>query len=209
MNAALLLLAGVALAAAAWRWSMHSVADASRVALVTVLGVTASAFNVIVPIASVEATTTVVLCAALALGARTGVAVALVAIIGSSVAGGLGPWTVWQVVAYVLVALVGGALGPATRRTDWFAPRGALVLGVTAPACTLAYDVIVTVPSAITLHTSPTAALLLGAAFTITHVVFTTAFTIVGGPPLLHALTRARPRLDGGTVVPVGRAPQA
>ncbi|MCW2928816.1 MAG: hypothetical protein JWM86_2784, partial [Thermoleophilia bacterium] len=79
MTALLTLLAGILVALAAWRWSMASIDGASRVALVVVLAVTAAAFNVVVPIYSVEATTTIVLCTTIALGARTGVATGIVA----------------------------------------------------------------------------------------------------------------------------------
>lgn len=210
MSALLVLLAGLLLAAAGWVWSTRSIDGAARVAIVAVLGVTAAAFNVVVPIYSVEATTTVVLCAALVLGARTGAAVGLVALVASSVTGGIGIWTAWQVVAVVVVALIGAALGIAGRDADWFAPRRVALLGVGAVIATLCWDVITTVGSMLSIAPAPgasivdqlVASLLLGATFTATHVAFTTIFTVVGGPPLLHALARARPRLDGGRIVP-------
>jgi uncharacterized membrane protein len=197
VSAVLVLIAGALLAVAGW-----------RVAIVAVLGVTAASFNVIVPIPSVEATTTVVLCAAIALGARTGAAAGLVAVVASSVAGGVGIWTMWQVVAVLAVALIAGAVGIAGRRVDWFSPRGVALLAAGAFVATLAWDVIVTTGGVLSFAPAPgatvadqlAAALLLGATFTATHVVFTAAFTCIGGPPLLHALVRARHRLDGGTV---------
>jgi hypothetical protein len=208
VSAVLVLVAGLLLAVAGWAWSTRSIDGSTRVAIVAVLGVTAASFNVIVPVPSIEATTTVVLCAALALGARTGAAAGLVAVVASSVAGGVGVWTVWQVVAVVAVALVAGVAGTLGRRADWFAPHGLALLAACSVIATLAWDVIVTTGGVLSFAPAPGntvveqlgAALLLGATFTATHVVFTTAFTCVGGPPLLHALGRARHRLDGGTV---------
>jgi hypothetical protein len=209
MSAVLVLLAGLLLAVAGWAWSTRSIDGSTRVAIVAVLGVTAASFNVIVPVPSIEATTTIVLCAAIALGARTGAAAGLVAVIASSVAGGIGAWTIWQVVGVVAIALVGALLARIARGIDWFTPRGALLLGAGSTIATLGWDLVVTAGGVASYAPAPGAtvveqvasAMLLGAAFTATHVVFTTAFTIVGGPPLLHALGRARHRLDGGTVL--------
>ena len=50
------------------------------------------------------------LCTAIALGARTGAAAGLVAVVASSIAGGVGVWTIWQVLAVLVVALVGAGL---------------------------------------------------------------------------------------------------
>jgi energy-coupling factor transport system substrate-specific component len=213
MIALLTLLSGLLLAVGAWRWSASGIDGASRVALVAVLGVMAAAFNLVVPVPSVEATTTVVLCTALMLGARTGAAAGLVAVVGSSIAGGVGAWTLWQVVAVALVALVGAAVGRvAGRDRDWFTSARRTILGIAAAVSTLTWDVVTTAGGAASYATQPgltpleqvMSALLLGLAFTLVHVVFTTAFTVVGGPPLLHALERARPRLGGGEIVPSG-----
>lgn len=211
MTAVLTLLAGVLVALGAWRWAATGIDGAARVALVCVLGTTAASFNVVVPIPSIEATTTVVLCAALVLGARTGVATGLVAVVASSVAGGVGAWTVWQVVAVTVVALLGagaGRLAPADG--DWSSRRRSGMLLLLAVVATLSWDVIVTAGGIASYATQPgltpveqlVAALLLGAAFTAVHVACSAALTMFGGPPLLHALERARPRLGGGTIVP-------
>lgn len=210
MTALWTLLAGLVLAAGAWRWSTRSVDGSARIAIVAVLGVTAAAFNLVVPVPSIEATTTIVLCATVALGMRTGIATGLVAVVASSVTGGVGVWTIWQVVAVAAVATIGALLGRAAGPdADWFSPRRAALLAIAAMAATVAWDVVTTAGSvasfAIQTELTPmqqvASALLLGAMFTVTHVVFTTAFTVVGGPPLLHALARARPRLAGGTVL--------
>jgi hypothetical protein len=115
-----------------------------------------------------------------------------------------------MVVAVAVVALVGmlvaGVAGG--ERTDWFTPRGAVLLAAGSVVATLAWDVVTTAGSAasyapqagLTPLQQVVSALLIGAMFTVTHVAFTTAFTVIGGPPLLHALERARPRLSGGTV---------
>lgn len=209
MNALLWLAAGFALALLAARWSSRSVEGSTRVAIVAVLGVTAATFNVVIPIPSIEATTTVVLCTALVLGARTGVAVGIVAIVASSVTGGIGAWTVWQVVAVALVAVIGAVVGRFhDDAADWFTAGRVFVLGVCAALAALVWDVVTTVGGAashapapgLTLQQQVVAALLIGAAFTVTHVIFATLLTVVGGPPLLHSLARARPRLDGGRV---------
>jgi len=203
MSAALVLVAGVLLAIAAWAWSARSIDGSARVAIVAVLGVTAASFNIVVPVPSIEATTTVVLCTALALGARTGAAAGLVAIVASSVTGGIGVWTVWQVVAVVAVALIGATLSIGRRSDDWYGPMRVGLLAVGAFVATLAWDAITTAGSMLSIAPPGQtlfATLLLGAAFTVTHAAFTTVFTVLGGPPLLHALGRARPRLDGGRV---------
>ncbi len=203
------LLAGLVLAGTAWHWSTRSIDGSARVAIVAVLGATAAAFNIVVPIPSIEATTTIVLCATIALGARTGIAAGLVAVVASSVTGGVGVWTIWQVVAVAVAGVVGAITARiAGRDLDWFSRRGSIVLACAAVVATVAWDVVTTAGSAASYATQAgltpvqqvVSALLIGAMFTVTHVVFTTAFTIVGGPPLLHALGRARPRLAGGTV---------
>jgi uncharacterized membrane protein len=208
------LLAGLALAAGAWHWSTRSIDGSSRVAIVAVLGVTAAAFNIVVPIPSIEATTTIVICASIALGARTGIAAGLVAIVASSVTGGVGVWTVWMVVAATVIGIFAAFAGRiAGRRTDWFSRRGTVTLAVTSVVATFAWDVVTTAGSAASYAPQPgltpmqqvVSALLIGAMFTLTHVAFTTAFTVIGGPPLLHALGRARPRLAGGVVTAGGR----
>lgn len=204
MTALLTLAAGVLVAIACWHWSMRSLDGATRMALVVSLGVAATVFNVVVPIANVEATTTVVLCASLVLGAPTGAAVGLVAVIGTSITGGVGMWTTWQVVGMAAVAVLGDLLGRVSRRrTDWFGTRSASLVGV-AIVATGTYDVLVTVPTVFLLAPigpgSATeraiSALLLGVPFTIMHVVFVAAFTALAGPSLLFTLGRARLRLD-------------
>jgi hypothetical protein len=209
VNAVLTLAAGAMLATVAWWWSMRSVEGSARVAIVAVLGVTAAAFNVVVPIPSVEATTTIVLCTALMLGARTGTAAGLVAVVASSVTGGIGAWTIWQLAAVALVALVGSALARSAATTDWFGPVRMLLLA-SAGALAAAISDLVTTAGSISAYAPPgggsithqvVGAMLVGAAFTLTHMVFSAVFTAVAGPSLLHALGRARPRLDGGTVV--------
>lgn len=210
MNALLVLCAGLLLAAAGSWWSTRGMDGSARVALVAVLGVLAASFNVLVPVPSVEATTMVTLCTAIALGARTGAAAGLVAVVASSVSGGVGAWTAWQVVAVVVVSLVGAALAATGRDADWFARPRIALLAVGALAATICWDLIVTAGGVLTYAPASgatpldqlLAAMLIGMAFTVTHAVFTTAFTVLAGPPLLHALGRARPRLDGGIVAP-------
>ncbi|MEO6867086.1 MAG: hypothetical protein ABI200_03615 [Gaiellales bacterium] len=210
MTALVTLGAGLLLALAAWSWSARSIDGSTRIALVAVLGVTASAFNVVVPMPSVEATTTIVLCTALALGARTGAAVGLVAVIGSSVTGGVGIWTMWQVTAVALVALIGAAAARiGTADGDWFTGRRLVMLGCAAAISALCWDVVTTAGSVLSIAPPPGVSpveqlisfLLIGIMFTVVHIVCSVALTVLGGPPLLHALIRARPRLAGGTVI--------
>lgn len=197
MTGVLVLLVGLVAAVAVTRWAVASAGDASGASVVAVLGSTAAAFNIVVPVASIEATTTIVVCSALALGARTACAVAIVAVMGSSMAGGFGAWTLWQIVASVLVAILAANVPVA-------APVSRTVLGLVAVVATVLYDVIVTagglasyVPvTGGTFANQLTAALLIGALFTVVHAVFTSIFTIAVGPSLLHALGRARRRLQ-------------
>ncbi len=208
MTALLTLLAGLLLAAAGWRIGASALERAGQVALVAVLGVTAATFNVIVPIPSIEATTTVVLCTAAVLGVRMGIGVGLVAVVASSVAGGIGSWTIWQVVAVTLVAVIGAALLHRRGDVDWYSRPSRTSIALAAVVATLCWDVVVTAGSAGSYATQAglswseqvVSALLVGVAFTLVHVAFTTLFTLEGGPPLLHALQRARPRLAGGVV---------
>lgn len=212
MTALLTLAAGAALALACWWWAVRRLDGSSRMAIVVALGVAASAFNIVVPIPNVEATTTMVLCTALLLGAPSGAAVGLVAVIATSVTGGVGMWSVWQIVGMAVVALAGGLLGyVAGHRADWFDLRSGLLLQGAAAIATCCYDVIVTVPTVLILSPMPPsgttaattpleqaiAALLLGVPFTLVHVVFVMAFTAIAGPPLLFTLGRARLRLVG------------
>ena len=75
MTALITLLAGLALMLACSMWATRSDDAATRVTLIVMLGISATAFNVVVPIPNIEATTTAVLCAGLVLGARTGAGV--------------------------------------------------------------------------------------------------------------------------------------
>ena len=212
MTALWTLLAGLALVVAAWRIGASALERAGQVALVAVLGVTAATFNVIVPVPSIEATTTIVLCTAAVLGLRMAVGVGLVAVVASSVAGGVGTWTIWQVVAVVVVAVVGRIVLHRDPATDWYRGSSRAAIVVAAVVATVAWDVVVTAGSAGSYATQSglswgeqvVSALLVGIAFTVVHVVFTTLFSVAGGPSLLHALQRARPRLAGGQVAAHG-----
>lgn len=82
------------------------------------------------------------------------------------------------------------------------------MLGLVAGVCTMSWDVITTVGGVLsapavlgTAEATLASALLLGSMFTLVHVACSTTLTVVGGPPLLHALERARDRLDGGQIV--------
>jgi len=213
MTALLTIACGVVLALVLVGWSMRDVDSSTRVALAAVLGVAATAFNIVVPIPSVEMTTTTVLCVAVALGMRMGIATGLVAVIGSSVAGGVGAWTVWQIVGMAVIASAGAAVGTALRAARGDIRRDGVIdiamLGCVTALVTLGYDVVVTVPSALMLapvsgstpaHQAWTM-LLLGAPYTAVHVVACVLLTITCGPPLLFTLSRARVRLAADPAV--------
>lgn len=211
MTAVYAILAGCLLAAVGWWWSNRGIDGANRVALVALLGVLATTYNVVVPIANVEATTTMVICAALVLGARTGAAVGIVAVIGTSSTSAFGTWTLWQVVGTCVMAVVAAAAAHVfvrVRVVDWTTTSGRVLLGALVAVATLAYDVVVTVPTVFAVGAVGTdtglermaSALLLGVSFTLVHVVATTALSVMVGPSLLQALERARLRLAGGVV---------
>ncbi|MCW2928027.1 MAG: hypothetical protein JWM86_1995, partial [Thermoleophilia bacterium] len=151
---------------------------------------------------------TIVLCTTNALGARTGVATGIVAIVASSVTGGVGVWTIWMSVAVLAIAAIGAVVGRTSRTDDWFSRAAVIRLGIAALLATIAWDLITTIGGlasyaapGLTFAQALLAAMLTGIMFTFTHVVWVIALTTVGGPPLLHALARARPRLDGGLIV--------
>lgn len=208
MSGSASLLAGVVLAVAAWAWAMRAATDGGRVAVAVVLAALATAYNVVVPVPNVEATTTVVVCTVVVLGLRTGCLVGMLAVLGTGVTGGLGPWTAWQVVGTCVVALCAAAAGPLARAHPGGAGR--LVLASCVACATIAYDVVVTVPSTLALGGSADAvraSLLLGLPYSFVHVLATTALTWALAPSLIAALDRARLRLGAGdpSLVPARR----
>ena len=196
----------IALVIGLWRWSLGSATHARAATIQVTLAVIAVAFNVVVPISNVEASTLVVVCAALALGLRASLVVAVLCVIGTDAVSGLGAWTLWQVIGFAVVgALAAGAVAAVRRveavhgrvRTRSVERTGLVVL---VALLTLVYDVVVTVGTLPTLGVPAAAmsthaigaSLLLGLPFTLTHMVSNGVLAFVGAEPLLRALCRAR-----------------
>jgi hypothetical protein len=197
-----LLLLGCSMAIAIWviGISARDRSAADRVCLAVVLGVLAAACNLIIPIPNVEVATTLVMVAAVTLGVRTSLLVGAIAVLGSSLSGGVGPWTAWQIVGFAAVAVVARAvLGDATRA------RHVWALAATAVLATLVYDALVTgtslqltgatagMPASEAFRT----AMLLGLPFTLLHVMTNVVCAVAIGPPLIDGLARARGRMHG------------
>jgi hypothetical protein len=186
----------------ALRMGLQRHTSAVGAALVVVLAASAAAFNVIVPVPSIDATITVVLCAALVLGLASAASVGVVAVVASSVTGGIGVWTVWQCVAVLMVAALGASMRRLVlqRSEEGGVQVRSAALGLLTVASVLLYDVVVTVPTALTIAPAGSfagnlvGALLLGVAFTLTHTAWVTLLTVSGGPALIAALARARDR---------------
>lgn len=210
MTSTALLLAGLVGAVFVLRWSNTGVGSSSRLSIAAVLGIAAAVFNVIVPVPSIEVTTTLVVCCSIALGWRMGVSVGAVAVLGASVAGGVGVWTLWQIIAVSFAAGIAVCFGPLVRlRAPVSNRRVALWLSMATMLSTVTWDLVVTVGSIVSIGTQEGVvfgqqlgyALWLGGMFTLIHTVFSVGFSWIVGPGLVHTLQRARPRLDGGVVV--------
>lgn len=198
MTGLVVIVAGLALAGTAWRWAIRGVEGPERLSVAVVLGLMATAFNIVVPVPNIEATTLVVVCLAVALGPSAAVVAAIVAVLGTGMTGGVGVWTAWQVVGYVTIALVASALVRARVNLD-----GRWMIVATVMVGTIVYDVMLTVTGVWTLGladpeggaASVLDALLLGAPFTLTHVAGNALIAVLGAPALVHALSRARQRM--------------
>jgi energy-coupling factor transport system substrate-specific component len=202
MSGIAVVLGGLLALVLASSWALRGLDSANRVAVVVLLSAFATAFNLVVPMPNVEATTTVVVCTALTLGLRPAIAVGILAVLGTSITGGLGLWTGWQVLGMSLVASLAATFGPAAR--DVVAGAGRVRLGCLVALATVAYELVVTMPtvqlagagrSAGGFLEGMVALVLLGLPFTIVHVIATVALTLVAGPALVAALERSRNRL--------------
>lgn len=196
MIAIVWLLAG-AVVVALWRWASTSAAHARMATVQVTLAMCAVAFNVVVPISNIEATTLVVVCAAVCLGLRSAVVVAIISVLGTDVVGGFGVWTVWQVIGFVLVAALARASRVLLRDGMREQATLALMLCVVGVG-TLVYDLVVTIGTTAMLtpgaDMSPHgigALVLLGLPFTVTHIIGNLVIFVVGAPPLMRALRRA------------------
>jgi energy-coupling factor transport system substrate-specific component len=203
MTTLAVLLAGLAVLAAAWIWSVRAADAVVGVTVSALLATLATVFNVVVPVADVEATTTVVVCVSLVLGVRMSVLVAVLAVIGTGAAAGLGTWTGWQVAGFVLVATGARLARPALDLVRDPATQ-AWAIAALAGVLTLMYDTVTTVATVQLTGTqvaggfwsSAGSLLLLGVPFTATHVVGNVVIARLLAPPLVLALERARVRID-------------
>lgn len=198
MIAVLILGVGVIVLLATWRFGLGAARSPVSVAVLATLATLGSVFNIVVPVSNVEATTTLVACVALVLGFRSGLLVGVLAVIGTGIASGFGVWTGWQVAGFAVVAAGMVLVGSLSRAVPsaWRWPS----LGAAIALLTLAYDVVLSLPSAGMLPgaagmASLPALLLLGAPFTLTHVVGNVIIFLAIGPSLVHALERARVRI--------------
>lgn len=193
------LAAGALVCVLAWTWAAAGLHTGTRVAVVVVLAAAAVAFNTLVPIPNVEATSTVVICVAATLGLRSALAVAVLAVVGSDVASGIGLWAVWQAIGFALLAAAAHLLARVVSlRADSFDAR--LWFAAAAVPLTFVYDAVVTIASiVVTGAVAPGRygyVLLAGLPFSTVHAAATAAMLLLAGPALLRALNRASLRLD-------------
>lgn len=185
-------LIGLLLAVAILVWAARSMNDSILLTVTVFLGVCASVWNVLVPLPNVEATSLVVICVAVSLGTRPAIMTGAVTTVLSSIAGGLGVWTSWQIVGVVVLAVVGGSI--ASRCADRW--QVAVVCGLVAGVV----DVLITIPTVATTMRVPVeivpGLLLAGIPYTLVHVVAVGAITYAIGPSLGSSLDRAARRVE-------------
>jgi Prenyltransferase and squalene oxidase repeat len=197
----------IALALALW-WYERSRPPAKLIAVVATLGALAAlGRDAFAAVPDVKPITAVVLISGLAFGAGPGFAVGAVSALASNILLGEGPWTPWQMLAWGIVGLLGGALGRLTARRP-----PALVLAL---ACALAAEVFNLILDLYTWtgtgsHSVSGFAVVLGAAlaFDLTHVLASFGFALAFGPALLRMLDRVRARLEVSWR-PLDQAPRA
>lgn len=202
MSQLLPLLLGLVAALLAWSWASRSTASSNEMSVVVVLAALAAAFNVIVPLPNLELTTTVVVCAAIALGIRPAAATGMLSVIATGVVGGLGMWTAWQMLGYAAIAaMIGlGARGDVASYAHRTSAR--LWLAALVAISVTGYDIVVTLMTVLGTNAAvashPLQLLLVGLPYTVLHVVGSVTLTLAAGPALLQSLTRAQLRLGGG-----------
>lgn len=208
MTGVVVVLGGLGLLLVVWAWSGRALDSANHVAVVVVLGTFAAAFNLVVPVPNVEATTTLVVCTAAVLGMRAAVAVGLVAVLGTGITGGLGIWTGWQVVGMSVVA-AGGSLLPRGAVSALSSGRRRWWLASWAGVLTIVYELVVTLPTANLVGVTQSVGgfddrvlglFLLGLPFTAIHCATNVMFVSLTGPSLIAALRRASMRLSLSSV---------
>lgn len=179
-----------------WRYSIRGAHDARRAAVVASLATLASVFNLVVPLPSVEVTTLVVVCCALMVDVRVSIAVGVMCTLAGGAFAGIGPWTVWQVLGLVLVAVLTGSCGGYLRSVMSDSTRVAPTVSLVVIVGVVVYDVVTTAGGlvAITGHTRFVDSLLLGAPFMIVHIVTSGILAWIAAPSLVRALRRVRDR---------------
>ena len=97
---------------------------------VMVLVATASVGRVVFAfLPQVQPVTVLVLCAGISLGPVQGFAAGALSAVVSSLALGMGPWTLWQMLGWGVIGLLGGALGKLRLRQKWLVCAAALASG--------------------------------------------------------------------------------
>lgn len=77
----------------------------------------------------VQPVTVLVLCAGISLGPVQGFATGALSAVVSNLALGMGPWTLWQMLGWGVIGLLGGALGKLRLRQKWLVCAVALASG--------------------------------------------------------------------------------
>ncbi len=77
----------------------------------------------------VQPVTVLVLCAGISLGPVQGFATGALSAVVSNLALGMGPWTLWQMLGWGVIGLLGGALGKLRLRQKWLVCAAALASG--------------------------------------------------------------------------------
>ena len=97
---------------------------------VMVLVATASVGRVVFAfLPQVQPVTVLVLCAGISLGPVQGFAAGALSAVVSNLALGMGPWTLWQMLGWGVIGLLGGALGKLRLRQKWLVCAAALASG--------------------------------------------------------------------------------
>ena len=97
---------------------------------VMVLVATASVGRVVFAfLPQVQPVTVLVLCAGISLGPVQGFAAGALSAVVSNLALGMGPWTLWQMLGWGIIGLLGGGMGKLRLRQKWLVCLVALVSG--------------------------------------------------------------------------------
>ena len=184
-------------------WFERTRPSAKVVSLVATLAALAVVGRIaFAPFPNVKPTTDVVLFAGLAIGAAPGFAVGAITALASNVFFGQGPWTPWQMVAWGLVGILGGAIGKLLNGRE---PRR-LPLALVCAAAGFGYGALLdfyqwTLSAT---HTLASYAAVSGTSFpyNLAHAVGNFVFALAIGPAFVRALRRYRRRFEVRWVEP-------